>query len=106
MNAGLLTLLRDFDRDRPAVPGEHWIKLGTGLVMLRGGLLSKAIGAALIYRAFTGKNGLVQMLKGETGPRYAASDAGAPRRGDCYVEVASPWPYEDRVKVAKETQPS
>lgn len=104
MNSGLLTLLRDFDRDRPAVPGEHWIKLGTGLLMLRGGLVSKAIGAALIYRAFQGKDGLTQTLKREMGPRYAANDAGGSRRGDGYVEVAAPWPYEDRVKVS-ESQP-
>ena len=60
MNQGLLTLLKDFDRQRPAVPGEHFIKLGLGALMLRGGLVSKLIGGALIYRAFTGKDGLAQ----------------------------------------------
>jgi hypothetical protein len=104
MDKGLLTLLQDFDRSRPAVPGEHWIKLGLGLVMLRGGLVSKAIGAALIYRAFQGKNGLAQMLKGETGPRFAANDAQGLQRGSGYVEVASPWPHEEHVKVTPQPQ--
>jgi hypothetical protein len=106
MNAGLFTLLQDFDRNRPAVPGENLIKLGLGAAMLRGGLVSKVIGATLIYRAFQGKNGLTQILKGERRHQMAANDADAGyRRGDGYVEVAAPWPYEERVKVASDAQP-
>jgi hypothetical protein len=87
MNPGLLTLLQDFDRQRPAMPGENLIKLGLGVVMLRGGLVSKAIGAALIYRAFTGKAGLAEMLKRD-GRRYAPNDGGV--RDDDFVEIAEP----------------
>ena len=101
MNQGLLTLLKDFDRQRPAVPGEHFIKLGLGVLMLRGGLVSKMIGGALIYRAFTGKDGLAQMLRGDRAAPSTPSDA--QRRGEGFVEVAAPWPYEERVKV---TEPS
>lgn len=103
MNAGLFTLLQEFDRNRPAVPGENLIKLGLGAAMLRGGFVSKVIGATLIYRAFQGKNGLTQILKGERRHQMAANDPDAdagPRRGEGFVEVAAPWPYEERVKVA------
>ena len=103
MNAGLFALLQDFDRNRPAVPGENLIKLGLGAAMLRGGMVSKIIGATLIYRAFQGKNGLTQILKGERHNQFAANDADV-RRGDGYVDVAAPWPYEERVKVATEPQ--
>ena len=75
MNAGLFALLQDFDRKRPALSGENLIKLGLGAAMLRGGVVSKIIGATLIYRAFQGKDGLTQILKGERGPRYAANDS-------------------------------
>ena len=107
MNAGLFALLQDFDRKRPALPGENLIKLGLGAAMLRGGVVSKIIGATLIYRAFQGKDGLTQILKGERGTRFAANDSRfRERRGEGYVEVAAPWPYEERVKVTPESQPS
>ena len=104
MNPALFTLLRDFDRRRPALPGESLIKLGLGVAMLRGGLVSKAIGAALIYRAFTGKDGLAEMLKRD-GRRFRRSDeAGA--RGDGFVEAEPLWPHEERVKVATPAETS
>jgi len=104
MNQGLLTALKDFDRQRPAVPGEHFIKLGLGALMLRGGLVSKLIGGALIYRAFTGKDGLAQKLQGGNAARSMPDDA--QRRGEGFVDVASPWPYEERVQVAEPSSAS
>jgi hypothetical protein len=37
-------------------------------------------------------------LKGDTGERSASRRSDV--RGDGYVEVAAPWPHEERVKVA------
>jgi hypothetical protein len=100
MHLGLVTLLKDFDRRRPAVPGENLVKLGLGVVMLRGGLVSKAIGAALIYRAFTGREGLARILAGDAGANPGSRAVGV--RGDGSVDLPGGWPDTERVKVAAE----
>ena len=81
MEGSLFDRLVQFDRTRKSFPGEHWFALATGLWFLRrkGGsvpstLLSKAIGAAFIVRAASGRDGLQKLLKDSSG----AGSAGRP----------------------------
>jgi hypothetical protein len=58
-----LDTLRRWDDQRPSLPGEHWLALAFGLRMLASrGLVSKALGAALVYRAVSGRDGLSALL--------------------------------------------
>jgi hypothetical protein len=67
----ILDSLRRFDDSRPSLPGEHWMTLGAGAILLFSGgrgsvlgrLLSIAAGSALIYRAVSGRDGLGQLLR-------------------------------------------
>lgn len=62
----LLQTLRRWDERRPSIPGEHWMTFAAGLRMLtsrRSGLLSKAIGGALVYRSLRGRDGLLALLQ-------------------------------------------
>ena len=68
---GLLSTLRDvkqWDHQRPSLPGEHWLVLGAGLLVLSragrsrsllGRLAGQAIGGAFLARAATGRDGIV-----------------------------------------------
>ncbi|RZJ14573.1 MAG: hypothetical protein EON50_05325 [Acidovorax sp.] len=62
---------------RPGFPGEHWLTLGAGLLILRGagrskGLVGKTVGrlvgGALIARAASGRDGVMgKLLRGASG---------------------------------------
>jgi hypothetical protein len=65
--------LKQLDDERPSAPGEHWITLLAGIWLLtRGGGSSLgraariAAGAALVWRAASGRDGLARLV-GEVG---------------------------------------
>jgi uncharacterized membrane protein len=97
-----LDRLRRLDEQRPGLPGEHWLALGAGLWLLKRGprstlgrLLSMAAGAALVARAASGRDGLLQRLR-EKDQQLQRQEPSQ----EAFVEVAAPWPYEERVRVA------
>ena len=88
--------LRELDRRRHSWPGEHWIAFAAALYFLRrsrttrlGRLASVAAGAALVARALSGRDGAIALLRR---PER--------RRGEGFVEVAAPWPYGERTRIA------
>jgi hypothetical protein len=99
MNAprtSLLARLRELDRSRHSWPGEHWIAFAAGLYLLQrsrptrlGRLASAAAGVALVARALSGRDGAIALLRR---PERA-------RDGD-FVDVAAPWPYAERTRIA------
>ena len=67
--------LQQWDKSRAGFPGEHWLALGAGLLVMRsagrsrsflGRMLGRTIGGALMARAATGRDGV---LGGGTGGR-------------------------------------
>ncbi len=65
MDLSFIERLRRVDQQRRSFPGEHWLALAAGLWFLKrkGGSLparlsSKALGAALLYRAASGRDGI------------------------------------------------
>ena len=65
MNGTWIDRLRRADEQRPSFPGEHWLVATAGMWLLRRkGLLSKAAGAAMLYRAASGRDGLRGLLRG------------------------------------------
>ncbi|MBK1689537.1 hypothetical protein CKO37_18755 [Rubrivivax gelatinosus] len=67
--------MRDFDERRPSLPGEHLATLGAGLALLRqaprtSSTLSRvlvfAAGAALLWRAASGRDGLRRFTRGKS----------------------------------------
>ena len=68
MNRTWIDRLRRVDEQRPSFPGEHWLVATAGMWLLRRrGLLSKAAGAAMLYRAASGRDGLRRLLGGAGG---------------------------------------
>lgn len=71
---GLLSTLRDakqWDDQRPSIPGEHWFALGVGLFALSrarrsrslvGRMAGQAIGGAFLARAASGRDGIIGKL--------------------------------------------
>ena len=66
MEESLLAQLKRLDDERPGFPGEHWLALAAGLWLLTrsggsmlGRLATLAGGAALVYRAASGRDGLL-----------------------------------------------
>lgn len=66
------------DDRRPDFPGEHWIVLGAGLLLLLaagrgrsfiGRTLAGAAGSALVGRAASGRGGLERLVKAVAGTR-------------------------------------
>jgi hypothetical protein len=97
-NRSLLAALRDFDEARPSLPGEHWTAFGLGLYLLlrrrrtsAGRLASTLAGATLVARALSGRDGAIAVLR-----RTRVRD-----EEDEVVDVAMPWPYEERVRVVR-----
>lgn len=79
MNRSMLERLVHLDQTRKSFPGEHWMAFAAGLWFLRrkprslpGRLWSKAIGAALLVRAASGRDGLRKLWKEDVGPRTAS----------------------------------
>jgi hypothetical protein len=89
--------LRRLDRRRASWPGEHWITFASGLYFLMcsrrtalGRAASVATGAALVARALSGRDGAVAMLSRPERKQASGN----------FVDVAAPWPYKDRVRLA------
>ncbi len=112
MTDSLLARLKRYDERRQGFRGEHWYALAAGLWLLtlgRGSTLARTAGivagVALIARAASGRDGLVRLLP-KTHPRRRAADrVGRARPYERYVDIAAPWPYAKRVRVAAITQP-
>jgi len=112
MTDTLLARLRRYDERRKGLAGEHWFALAAGLWLLtrgRGSTVARAAGlvagAALIARAATGRDGLVRLLPRNHPRRRAADRTGRPRPYERYIDIAAPWPYAKRVRVAAITEP-
>jgi hypothetical protein len=74
----LIHKARVADDQRPDAPGEHWIVMGAGLLMLLvaargrsfiGRTVAGAIGSALLGRAATGRGGLHRAVRAFNGVR-------------------------------------
>ena len=77
MNGTWMNRLRQVDRQRASFPGEHWLVATAGMWLLRRrGLLGKVAGAALLYRAASGRDGLLGMLRGGSARRSFTADRG------------------------------
>lgn len=79
MRGSIIDNLKRLDESRPSFPGEHWLALAAGLWLLRrsgGSVVSKALGAVLLYRAASGRDGLRRLWQDERG-RVSRSDGGA-----------------------------
>jgi hypothetical protein len=79
MNGSLFERLVQLDQTRRSFPGEHWAALAAGLWFFRrrgkslpGRMLSKAIGAALIVRAASGRDGLRKLWENSPGQGNAS----------------------------------
>ena len=90
--------LRRFDHGRHSLPGEHWATFALGLYFLQhrpasalGRVASLVAGAAFVARALSGRDGALAMWR-----RVALRDSARER----FVDVAAPWPYDERVRVA------
>ena len=112
MTQSLLARLKRYDDRRAGFPGEHWYSLAAGLWLLtrgRGSAVARVAGilagVALIARAASGRQGLVRLLPADHPRRRAADRAGRARPYERYVDIAAPWPYAKRVRVAAITQP-
>jgi len=111
--------LRRWDQRRHGLPAEHWATFALGLYLLKrrrsgplGWLLSRAAGAGLVARALSGRDGAVQVYQRvrerQDGGRATGAARSAPAQGGAaspaaseeFVEVAAPWPYDERVKVS------
>ena len=66
-----LQKIKRLDDQRPSFPGEHWLTLGAGLLLmsragksrsLLGRMAGRAAGAALIGRAASGRDGFVKQI--------------------------------------------
>ena len=58
--------LKQWDKQRAGFPGEHWLALGAGMLLMKragrsrsflGRLVGRSLGAALMARAASGRNG-------------------------------------------------
>jgi hypothetical protein len=68
----LLSSLKQFDQRRPSLPGEHLMTFGAGTALLRasrhrrsrlGKALTLAAGAALVWRALGGRDGVRRLMR-------------------------------------------
>src|SRR5690349_10051900 len=112
MMDSLLAQLRRYDDQRAGFAGEHWYALAAGLWLLtRGGAspllrgMSVIAGVAMLARAASGRDGLVRLLPVDHPRRRSADRQGRARPYERYIDIAAPWPYAKRVRVAAITQP-
>jgi len=91
--------LRRWDERRESLPGEHWITAAVGFYLLLhpaarmpGRLLFAGAGALLLARALAGRDGPIATLK-------ALSRQASLEQPD-YIDVASPYPHDRRVRVS------
>jgi hypothetical protein len=112
MMDSLLARLKRYDEERAGFAGEHWYALAAGLWLLARGRGSTSLrgagvvaGLALLARAASGRDGLVRLLPASHPRRRAADRQGRARPYERYLDIAAPWPYAKRVRVAAITQP-
>ena len=98
-DTSLIDRIVDLDARRDGLPGEHWLAFGVGLYLLlrrrdnvAARLISIGAGALLVVRALTGRDGAIAAL--ERRAQELDDDTG-------FAEIAAPWPYDQRVRVAK-----
>ena len=103
--------LRRHDHERDGLPGEHWFTLAAALWLMtrgRGSALERvaavAVGAALMTRAIKGRDGLPGLLA-QWRRRRVAARLGRRRPYARYLDIATSWPHEQRVRVPAITQP-
>ena len=69
----ILREVRNYDRNRPGFPGEHWLVAAAGFALCRsaftrrssaGRALALVAGTALVYRAASGRDGLARLTRG------------------------------------------
>lgn len=104
----LIDGLRRLDAERPTLPAEHWLKLGAGMVLLMAGgrgsfvarTLSIAAGGVLVYKAFSGRDGLTEMLRRESaqGRRMVRLDG----RPVASIDEPEPEPIAGSAEVLRE----
>jgi len=104
MDDSLLDRLKRFDEARPSLPAEHWLTFGAAIWLLTrpsaspfGRLLSVAAGLALVYRAASGRDGLVQLWNRKTRFRTGRRTPGR------YIDSIEP--YSRRVRVSAISEP-
>ena len=107
MNPSWLEQLKRFDDRRSSLPGEHWVALGAGLWLLSrhgsatvGRFLAMAVGVALIYRAASGRDGLVRLI-----PALRRSPTTSTRVAHRPLDFEQATPYSKRVRVPAISQP-
>ena len=102
-DTSLIGRLRRFDRRRSSLPGEHWLTFAAGLYFLArrrppvlGRVAAVATGGALLARALSGRDGPFGMLR-----RIEQRERGEPGAlaDGRFVDVASPWPHRERVRL-------
>ena len=73
----ILESAKAWDDARPSFPGEHWLVLGAGLLLMSragrsrsfvGRLLGRAVATALIGRAASGRDGIPRQIAGFVQP--------------------------------------
>lgn len=63
----LFKQIKDYDDQRPSVPGEHWLAMGAGALLLlwgarRRSLTATTAGLGMLARAASGRDGLRSVL--------------------------------------------
>ncbi|UUX95077.1 hypothetical protein [Aquabacterium sp. J223] len=120
---GLLARLREFDDQRESLPGEHLFAIAAGALLLTrrshstlGWLLSRGLGAALVARGLSGRDGPIAkwrerqsadawsnddvvMETAETSPAIASREAAAGLQS-----VGQDWPAGASAKLAERTE--
>jgi hypothetical protein len=112
MKESPLEWLKRFDDQRPSVPGEHWLALAAGLWLMTrhrrsalGQLAGVATGAALVYRAASGRDGLARRLAETSLGRRLMGRGAATGSSKRYFDLGAPWPQAQRVRVPAISQP-
>ena len=107
MNPSWFEQLKRYDDRRSSLPGEHWVALGAGLWLLSrhgsatvGRFLAMALGVALIYRAASGRDGLVRLI-----PGFARTPGSVTPPGRRPLDFDQAMPYSKRVRVPAISQP-
>lgn len=64
----MLQNLKDYDDQRPSFPGEHWLALGAGALLLIWGARKRSwsaamAGAGMVARAAAGRDGVRRVLQ-------------------------------------------
>jgi hypothetical protein len=94
MNLPLLYSLLRFDRSRHSMPGEHLATLGMGVSMLMSArkrssrwaqVASMLAGAALIYRAASGRDGIRRVLRRRGSSGFLKTQTGSAVQGHTHA---------------------